>query len=803
MADTTLQSSQGLTSAEAARLLTQHGPNEIAAKKKSPLEKFVRWFISPIPLMLLAAAGLSYFTGKQADAALIFFLLLANYAIQIWHEHKANQAVEKLEEHLAAVATVMRDGAWTKLPARELVPGDRIALRVGSRIPADAMLTSTTNLSVNESMLTGESLPKEKRANDTVYSAAFVTTGAAEAVVTKTGNLTFFGAAVKTLELARKRSALEADILAISKLLAAFSLVAIVILTAVLFLHGGALTDLASLDISLLIAGIPVALPTVMSLIISAGVLELARNGAVVRRLSALEDLANVNFLLSDKTGTLTENKIRVSSLVTFGSWSEHDALQLAASATDAAEANPLEAAVRDAAATRHLDLFAQQSLMPGDSERKRSTAVITHGTETWALSFGAPATVATLCRFTNDTSAAFQKAVSDAATRGDRALLLGVNAHGSEEKALEPVAVLFLADTLRADAPQTVDLMRTRGIRVEMLTGDGIAIAREIAGKLHLTGEVYDRTIFDDPARLTQALPTAAGFAEVMPKDKYTAVETVKHTYRVAVTGDGANDIPSVSDADVGIAVANSVDALRESADIVLLTNGLAVIATAIREARMVFMRLYHYSLYRISESTRLIVTIAVIGVIMGNYPLTPIQVLILAFLNDVPIITIAFDRVKIPLAPANVNGKQRAATSLSFGLAGILNSLLMLWVAVAYFHLPWPWIQTLFFLKLVISGHMLIYVAHTEDTWFRWFPSWQVISAVTATQLLATVAAFVGFFTTPIPLWLIAFVWVWSFFWMQITSLFKMVAALPFRATTAKLALPSRLDTPEAAAV
>ncbi len=769
--------STGLSEAEASRRLAQYGPNELATKRESAILKFLRWFFSPIPLMLLAAAGLSYATGKEADGGLILFLLLANYGIQVWHEHKADQAVEKLEQHLAATARVLRDGAWKQLPAAQIVPGDRIALRVGTRIPADAQLLTATNLSVNESMLTGESLPKDKSEGDTVYSAAFVTAGAAEALVTKTGNRTYFGAAVKTLEFARKRSLLEEDILSISKLLAALALVAIALLTVVLLLHGSSLTDLATLDISLLIAGIPVALPTVMSLIITAGVIKVAEGGAAVRRLSALEDFANVNLLLSDKTGTLTENKIKVASLVTFGSWKEDDALALAAAATDAAETNPLETAIREAAAKRHLALPLQKKLIPGDSVRKRSTATIEREGKTWIVTLGAPPTVADLSRFTSVTSRVFKEAIDKAAGRGDRSLLVSVNAHGLEEKGMEPVGVLFLADTLRADASSTVATMRERGITVKMLTGDGLPIAREVASELGLEGKIYDRSVFADEARLEEALPDAAGFAEVLPKDKYAAVEAAKKRYRVAVTGDGANDIPSVSDADVGIAVAHSVDALRETADIVLLTNGLSVIATAIHQARMVFMRVYHYSLYRMSESAALVMTILIIGVWVGNYPLTPIQVLLLAFLNDVPIISIAFDRVKVPRAPAAIDRMRRAVLSFLYGLSGVLNSVLLLVIVYYYLHLPWPWIQTLFFLQLVVSGHMLIYVAHTERRWFDYLPSWQVISATSATQLLATAWALAGFFTAAIPLWVVGFVWIWSFFWMQSAEVFKML--------------------------
>jgi len=771
----------GLTSAQARQQLDKYGFNRIAEKKRNSLQKFAHWAASPISLMLLAAAILSLTLDKIFDVWLILTLYALNFFIQLWHEHKADQAVEKLESNLSAQIRTCRDGRWQQIDSSQLVPGDVISLFAGSVVPADVHILDSRNVSINESAVTGESLPKEKNNGDYAFTGTFVATGQAVAEVVATGMRTRFGKTIKLVDNSSKKSLLEQDILNISKFLSTIS-IAIVAIFSILFLAlHQSIRDVVTVDLSLLIAGIPVALPTVMSIIIGIGILELAKKQAVVRRLSSLEDLANVNLLLSDKTGTLTQNEIQVAKVIPYGKLSQKDLVALASSTTGDDDRNPIDNAVKNQAKNLGLPAMPQLKYIPADSQRKRATAVTLLNNNRILVSAGAVQVIESLCELSEQAKKRLDDDITEAAVSGYRLHAIAIKKDEDEEKGMVFAGLLLLSDTIRPEAKEVIDFLRQQGVNVKMVTGDNHLIAQRVASELGLEGKILTseeiaRFKLDSPAQLKNI----AGFAEVLPEDKLRLAQEAENFYTVAMTGDGINDLPAIKAAGVGVAVKNAVDALRTTADIVLLSDGITVIKDAIVESRKIFARLYHYSVFRLSESFRIIITIAVLGFIYHTYPLTPIHLLLLAFLNDVPIVSLAYDRVRVPRQPAKINIKQRFVLSTLYGMAGIANSLLMFFLLKDLLHIDWVMIQTVFFLKLVVSGHLLIYVAHTDERWWRMLPSKQVIGATLFTQLLATAFALFGWFTQKISWEMVLLVWVWSFIWMQVSELAKIVRGI-----------------------
>jgi H+-transporting ATPase len=769
---------KGLSQKEAERKIKEVGFNEIKEKKPGVVLKFLKWFVSPISLMLLAAALLSLLIEKTFDFYFILALMLINFAVSFWQEKKADNAIEKLSQRLAVKAKVKRNGKWVWLESKYLVPGDLIELNLGDVIPADAKIIEEKNLSVNEAALTGESLPKEKSAGDECYSGSFVALGWARAEVAATGGNTYFGRILISIDKTYHRSLLEKDILSISKWLSLLSITAVVILSALFLLEGKPVLEILTLDLSLIIAGIPISLPTIMTLIISFGVLGMARKKTIVRRLSALEDLANVNLLLTDKTGTLTQNKITVEKILAYSDFSEDEVLTFASFTTQENDLNPVNQAIRKKAVALKLSVKHKiEDFIPFDSVRKRSTAKVVFRGKTLRVRSGAAQIIKEFCSLDKVTDQKFENDVREAARKGYRTVAVAVKNYSAGEKTMRLAGILLFSDTLERGARKTIEFIKENGIGIKMLSGDNIAIAERIADELKLQGKAVNGKKLKKNFRALsmKEFASVGTFAEIFPEDKYNLVRLARKKYVVAVTGDGVNDLPALKAADVGIAVKNSVDALKSAADLVLMSSGISVIKDAIIESRKIFARLYAYSVYRISESFRVIVTIAVLGIIYNVYPLLPIQLILLALLNDIPIISLAFNRVRIATKPSKINAKSRLLLSTMFGSVGTMNSLLFVFLARNILHLGWDSIQTLFFLKLTVSGHMLIYVAHTKERWYKYLPSREVIWATILTQLLATGLAAAGIFMNRVSAGWIIFVWIWALFWMQVSEVMK----------------------------
>lgn len=775
----------GLSTAEAKKKLALYGLNEISEKKTNKLKKIFAPFYSPISLMLLGAAALSFFNGRSFDGYFILFLYFVNYFIQKWQEFKADKAIDKLRENLFFNVSTKRDGKWTLLNAKLIVPGDVIRLGLGSIIPADALILSSRNLMINEAVLTGESLPKEKKEGDKVFSGSFISTGSIEVKVEFTGKNTYFGKTFFSIDASSRKSILETDILFISRFLTTISIVAVVILTTVFLFEGFPIKDLLTLDLSLIIAGIPIALPAVMAIILSIGAAGLAKKKVIVRRLSALQDLANVNLLLSDKTGTLTKNEIEIVNVISYQKdLGIDDIVELANYATLGETPSPIDLAINERFEKTDRTDNKQEVLnfIPYDSDRKRTTVLVKKNDKTILISLGASQIIQSFDTTSSDEiRKKFKEDIKQAANNGFRVLALAVKKDGEEEKQMKIAGLLFLADPLDESSKETLRFIVKNGISVKMVTGDNRIIAERIAKELNLPGKILPRDEigeFFQKKDFYKYFDEIAGFAEILPKDKYEIVKKSKRHYIVASTGDGINDLPALKIANVGIAVSGSVSALKSMADIVLLGKGLSVITDAILESRKIFTRLYNYSVYRISESFRLIITILVIGLLYKSYPLVPLQLIILALLNDIPIISLAVDRVRLTAKPSEIKARERLVISLLFGLTGILESLVFFFLTKNLLNMPLEIIQTMFFLKLTVSGHALIYVAHTKERWWKFLPSKEVIWATSLTQFFATILTLTGLMMpSKISFTAVLFVWIWSFLWMQIAEFMKVL--------------------------
>lgn len=785
-------SADGLSANEAQQRLVDVGPNELTVEKTSALKQFLGYFWGPIPWMIEVAAILSLVNKDWMDFAIILALLLINAVIGFWQEHKASNALDALKAQLALQARAKRDGQWQELPARELVPGDIIRIRLGDVVPADTKLVEGDYLSIDQAALTGESLPVNKQPGDMAYSGSVAKQGEMVGLVTGTAGNTFFAKTAKLVESAGAVSHFQKAVLHIGNFLIIVALVLCVLLVAVQLSRGDHFLEVLQFVLILAVASIPVAMPAVLSVTMALGALALSKHKAIVSRLQSIEEMAGIDILCSDKTGTLTQNKITLGEPKLYGAKDEQELVLAGALASKEENNDAIDLAVIAGLTDKAvLDGYHQTAFTPFDPVSKRTEATVTgEGGQERRFSKGAPQVIFDLCNLDEKAREQAQADVLAYAGKGYRTLGVARQAAG----AWSFLGILSLFDPPREDSADTIAEAKKRGIAVKMVTGDNTAIAAEISGQLGMGKHIVPAgKFFKDGADMAHSTPDvgeaverAEGFAEVFPEHKYGIVKALQDRgHLVGMTGDGVNDAPALKQADVGIAVSGATDAARGAAALILTEPGLSVIIKAVELARQIFERMMSYTIYRIAMTIDIMVFVVlsmlIFPIVAGAhfYPLTPIMIILLALLDDIPIMAIAYDRTRIDPKPVRWNMPRVIMVASTLGALSVVQTFGLLWLGMGPFGLSNDpgHLQTMLFLQLVVAGHLLLFLTRTDKLFFmKPWPSWQLLGAIVATQVVAVLICAFGFDLMPkLPWKWIGLVWAYNLAWMVALDLVK----------------------------
>jgi H+-transporting ATPase len=828
---------KGLSAAQVRERLARFGANEIEEREEPLWHRVFRRFWGPIPWMIEAAAILSAVVQKWDDFAIITVMLLVNAGLDFMQEHRALNALKALKARLANEVVALRDGAFATIAARELVPGDIVKLRIGNVIPADVQLLEGEYLSIDQSALTGESLPVAKKAGDVAYANTIVKQGEMLAVVVNTATHTNFHTVVALVAKAslEARSHFQKMVIRIGDYLILITVALVVLIVMVALFRHEPFLEIARFALVLTVAAIPVALPAVLSVTLAVGAMNLARRKAIVSRLTAIEELAGVDVFCSDKTGTLTKNEMQVSEPVLFEDHDERELFRTAALASRRENGDPIEMPIFEHIDSKFPDLdwkgCRQVAFTPFDPVRKRTEARVEGDGEQFIAIKGAAQILLGMAQLPDDKARDIRTQVDALAAKGYRTLAVGIR---RGEAPVELIGLLPLYDPPRDDSRDVINEMGQYGVEVKMVTGDNVAIAREIGSILglqqrimtneQLSGsasnellelaavlsaaiyrrlkpevsrgdaqrfadevmqsvrELYDTGLLErefihtHESAIVEMIEAVNIFAEVVPEDKYRIVDTLqKGGHIVAMTGDGVNDAPALKKADCGIAVSNATDAARAAADIVLTAPGLDVINEAIKQARITFERMKSYAVYRIAETVRVILFMTASIVLFNFYPVTALMIILLALLNDIPILTIAYDRTRVQKQPVRWKMYELLTVSTMLGVAGVVASFGLFYILVEM-KFPTAMIQSLIFLKLVVAGHATIFLTRTDD-WF-WkppLPSGLLLHASFWSAALATLIAVYGVFIAPVGWANAGLVWAYALAWVAFNDLVK----------------------------
>lgn len=763
---------QGLSESEARERLGRYGENKLEEEHTNPLLRLLKHFWGPIPWLIEAAlllvAVISLLPSGESrwlDFAVILAMLVINVAISYWHEGRAERSIAALKEQLAPRARVVRGGEQQELDAANLVPGDILRLRLGDVVPADACLLEDQTLSLDESALTGESLPADKAGGEQIYSGTSIKQGEAVAVVNATGGHTRFAGIVGLVQEAGEESHFTRAVQRIGYFLIALT---IVILTAVvlvaLLVYGNPILTVLVFAVGVLIASIPAAMPAVLSATMTVGAQRLAQYKAIVARLTALEEIAGLKTLFVDKTGTLTTGEVEVQDLVVLDADEDRDVLLAAALTCRREEPDDIDQAILSALdEDQTLDQYDVLDFQGFDPSRKRAEARVRADGDTHWVAKGAPQAILELSEGGDELRQRVEREVEQLGEQGLRALGVAREESGGWRY----LGILPLLDPPRESTEAMIRETRGHGVDLRMLTGDHDAVGAEIARQVGLgdnivaAGEVFEGE--GEDMRVEDRADDLDGLARVAPEHKYHLVQHFQAGDRiVGMTGDGINDAPALRQADAGVAVSGATDAARSAADLVLTEPGLGVITRAVEEARRIFERMISYATYRITETVRLLLFFGGAVVIYNVQPVTPIMIVLLAIFNDIPIMTMAWDNAPTTSRPVRWDMPRVLTASSVMGAAGVCTSFLAFWAVRDVLGLDQEAIKTVMFLKLLVAGHMTIYLCRSRNWFFSkpWPNPWMIV-ALEATQILGTLMAAFGWLMPALEWKYIGLVW------------------------------------------
>ncbi|KAJ6994162.1 ATPase 8 [Populus alba x Populus x berolinensis] len=772
---------EGLSTAQGEERLKIFGPNKLEEKRESKFLKFLGFMWNPLSWVMEAAAimaiALANGGGKPPDwqdFVGIVVLLIINSTISFIEENNAGNAAAALMAGLAPKTKVLRDGKWMEEDASILVPGDMISIKLGDIVPADARLMKGDPLKIDQSALTGESLPVTKHPGEGVFSGSTCKQGEIEAVVIATGVHTFFGKAAHLVDSTNNVGHFQKVLTAIGNFCICSIAIGMLVEIIVMYpIQRRRYREGIDNLLVLLIGGIPIAMPTVLSVTMAIGSHRLSQQGAITKRMTAIEEMAGMDVLCSDKTGTLTLNKLTVdkSLIEVFIKDLDKDTLVLlAARASRIENQDAIDASIvgmlgdpKEARAE-----ITEVHFLPFNPVEKRTAITYYDNNGDWHRSSkGAPEQIIELCNLKGETKKKAHEIIDNFAERGLRSLGVARQRIPEETKESEGapwefVGLLPLFDPPRHDSAETIRRALDLGVNVKMITGDQLAIGKETGRRLGMGTNMYPSSslLGDSKDESTSGIPVdeliekADGFAGVFPEHKYEIVKKLQERKHICgMTGDGVNDAPALKKADIGIAVADATDAARSASDIVLTEPGLSVIISAVLTSRAIFQRMKNYTIYAVSITIRIVLGFLLVALIW-KFDFSPFMVLIIAILNDGTIMTISKDRVKPSPVPDSWKLKEIFATGVVLGTYMAIMTVLFFWLAHDTDFFPEKFgVRTIrgkpdeltaaLYLQVSIISQALIFVTRSRSWSFVECPGLLLVGAFIAAQLVATLIA------------------------------------------------------------